>query len=362
MRINSRMLLVLATAVVAGFFFSLGKASAESPAELPMRDDFDGKLTLDWETVRPDPTHVSLESHPGRLTITTQYGSIHQAQTTAKNLMFIEPPADLETYVITTCIEDFLPTTIWQQAGLMILDDEDNFIKWVFDYHSGDFPILNMHWEIDQKSFGAIAPVEVNTERFWLRVIKRGDQFQFLASMDDGKSFTTYGVIPWGDGSPKKIGLVAKNGPRHGDLEAQFDFFELREATEKELACPVFPLRRSLLGNWRAVERQVDGKPVTKGPDTLLMATPGKLTLKEKRQMPMAYTVDLTTDPHSITLIPRSHGVGPLLNGVFALDGDTLTLRLNPKLNAARPTSLEPKAGDGHLFLKFKREPTSTEM
>ncbi len=44
-------------------------------------DAFDGKLGLNWKPVRPDPTHVSLTKTPGALTITTQRGSIHGAET-----------------------------------------------------------------------------------------------------------------------------------------------------------------------------------------------------------------------------------------------------------------------------------------
>ena len=61
-----------------------GSVVAGAPDKLPARDDFESKFALNWETIRPDPTHLSLDSHPGKLTITTQYGSIHQAQTTAR--------------------------------------------------------------------------------------------------------------------------------------------------------------------------------------------------------------------------------------------------------------------------------------
>ena len=331
-----------------------GSSRAEKPGGLPLRDDFDSKLALDWETIRPDPTHMSLEAHPGKLTITTQYGSIHQAQTTAKNLLFIDTPEGVDDFVVTTCIEDFLPETAWQQAGLLFYDDDDNFIKWVRDYTSQGYPVLNAHYEIDQKFKGTSCPVEVSKERFWLRVIKRGNLYQCLASVD-GKTFTTYGVIPWADGSPKKLGLVAKNGPREGDVEAQFDFFELRNLTDAERDDPVFEMRRALLGTWKAVDRQVNGKPLTKGPAPLLIATPGTLTLREKGALVVSYTVDPTATPNRITLITRNHGVGQLLNAVFSLDGDTLTICLNPKPNGPAPDSLESVEGDGHIFLKLKR-------
>ncbi len=332
-----------------------GVTLADAPDSLPARDDFESKFALKWETIRPDPTHMSLESHPGKLTITTQYGSIHKAQTTAKNLLFLDVPEGLNDFVATTCVEDFLPETPWQQAGLMFYNDDDHFIKWVRDYTSRGFPVLNCNWEIIPLNTGVHAPVEISKEKLWLRVIKRGNIFQCLAS-EDGKTWTTYFDMPWGDGSLKKVGLVAKNGPVEGDMEAQFDFFELRKPTEEELADPVYKLRQELQGTWRAVERKISGKPVSEGPDTLLTVTPGTLTLKEKRNLVVSYTVDLNVSPHRIVLIPRAHGIGQLLNGVFCLEGNSLTIVVNPKVNGPMPEELDSKEGDGYLFLRMQRE------
>ncbi|OHB76407.1 MAG: hypothetical protein A2W31_09660 [Planctomycetes bacterium RBG_16_64_10] len=329
-------------------------ARTETPGNGPLRDDFDSKLALDWETIRPDPTHVSLETHPGKLTITTQYGSIYQTQTTAKNLFFIEAPAGIDDFVVTTCIEDFLPETAWQQAGLMIYDDDDNYIKWVRECSHYGYPVLNIVCETEQTPKGINCPVEVSKERFWLRIIKRGNLYQCAASLDD-KTFTTYGVIPWGDGSPRKVGLVAKNGPREGDMEAQFDFFELRSLTDAERDDPTCDVRRALWGKWTAVDRQLNGKPVTKGPATQLIVQPGTLILQEQGSLEMSYTVDPIATPNRIALIPRQRGVSPLLNGIFSLEGDTLTLCLNPKLNGPAPDKLETTQGDGYMLLKFQR-------
>jgi len=139
-------------------------------------------------------------------------------------------------------------------------------------------------------------------------------------------------------------------------MEAQFDFFELRRPTQEELDDPVFKLRQALVGNWTAVERKVNGKAVTKGPATRLLVIPGRMTLREKTALPAAYTVDLSTTPNRITLYPLNLGVGPQLNGVFALDGDTLTICLNPKSGGDAPDSLDTQEEDGRLFMKLERE------
>ena len=71
--------------------------------------------------------------------------------------------------------------------------------------------------------------------------------------------------------------------------------------------------------------------------------TPGTLTLTEARKLATSYAVDLAGTPNRITLIPRAHGVGQLLNGIFSFDGDTLTLCSIPKSTASLPRHWRPK-------------------
>ena len=335
-------------------------AAAEPPDKPLLRDDFDSKLTLDWEKIRPDSSHVSLETHPGKLTITTQSGSIFRLKADAKNIFLADVPDGATDFVVTTCIENFLPERPWQQAGLLVYDDDDNYVKWVREYSDGGFPVLSVVWESGQEVWEngqdpeeSSCPAEVNKKRFWLRVTKRGNLYQCAVS-PDGETFTTYGVIPWSKGPPKKVGLVAKNGPSSSEIEAQFDFFELRGLSDAEKEDPVCNLRRALQGKWKAIDRQIDGKPITKDPATFLIVEPGTLTLKEKGSLGVSYTVDPAPTPNRITLIPR-HGVGRLLNGIFSLEGDTLTLCLNPKPNGPAPDKLETTKGDGYMLLKLQR-------
>ncbi|HKM83952.1 MAG TPA: DUF1349 domain-containing protein, partial [Candidatus Acidoferrum sp.] len=107
-------------------------------------DGFDGKLGLNWKPVRPDPSHVSLKKTPGALTITTQRGSIHGEETKdafgegikAKNIYVIDNPlAPGGDFVVTTCVSGFTPETNYQQAGLIIYNDDDNYLKFGYEYN-----------------------------------------------------------------------------------------------------------------------------------------------------------------------------------------------------------------------------------
>ncbi len=200
-------------------------------------EGFDGKLRLNWKPVRPDPTHVSLTRNRGKLTITTQRGTIHgnekaAGEPSAKNLFLIDNPlAKDANFVMTTCISSFRPAARYQQAGLLCYDDDDNYAKFTCEYdwdkEQGRRFILVLETAARPQHFPAAeAP---DSKSVWLRLTKRGKRYEYATSTD-GKSFTAHGTQEWGDGAPKMLGLVAKNGGLGGvpEIDACFEFFELR--------------------------------------------------------------------------------------------------------------------------------------
>jgi hypothetical protein len=205
-------------------------------------DDFNGSLNLDWEILHANPTYYSLTKKPGMLTITTQKGGFAWSGTDYDNLFLIDCPALPSSGVqITTCISGFNPEAPWQQAGLIFWNDDDNYLKWVcqfgtertFSYLGETNAIRESH-----RSFA----VGQGVDRYWLRMTKQGDRYQFLTSKD-GKSFVPFnartdphgtpmtgGTLPWGNGSVEKIGLFVGNGSNSQapEIDASFEFFEVR--------------------------------------------------------------------------------------------------------------------------------------
>ncbi len=201
-------------------------------------DEFDGKLGLDWKIFEPDPSHVSLTKKPGTLTITTQEGGIHRATTGAKNLPLVDNPvADGGDFTMTTCLESFKPEANWNQAGLLCFDDEDNYIKCVYETgNSTGGRQLELCAEIKGATKNSVLPFKSEVGRIWLRVTKRGKRY--IASFSvDGTTFRKFGELPWGDGSPRRLGLIAKNGANSNapELDASFDFFEVRRPLAVEI-------------------------------------------------------------------------------------------------------------------------------
>jgi regulation of enolase protein 1 (concanavalin A-like superfamily) len=213
------------------------KTPAEDRFRFLAYEGFDGKLRLNWKPVRSDPTHVSLTKHRGKLTITTQRGTIHgnekaAGEPSAKNLFLIDNPFSRDAdFVMSTCISSFEPTVAYQQAGLLCYDNDDNYAKFSYEFNwgkgDGQHFILVLETEGKPQHFPAEEVSQLKS--VWLRLTKHGKSYEY-ASSTDGKSFTVHGVQEWGDGAPKMLGLVAKNGGPAGvpEVEVCFDFFELR--------------------------------------------------------------------------------------------------------------------------------------
>ena len=68
---------------------------------------------------------------------------------------------------------------------------------------------------------------------------KRGKVYEYATSTDFHATFRPTGTR-WGDGAPKRIGILAKNGGNKDapELDAAFEFFELRSISSEGRATP----------------------------------------------------------------------------------------------------------------------------
>jgi regulation of enolase protein 1 (concanavalin A-like superfamily) len=199
-------------------------------------DGFDKKPGLNWQPVRYDDSHISFTNVPGMLIITTQRGTIHRderarGEVLAKNLFVMSNPLGKSTdFTMTTCIVGFRPEVAFQQAGLILYNDDDNYLKWgvQFDRRKGEGVSFSFMRESAGESkilhFAGLPAAKDH----WLRLSKRGDLYEVAASAD-GKDYKVLGAEPWGDGAPKSFGIFAKNGGFEGipEMPVAFEFFEL---------------------------------------------------------------------------------------------------------------------------------------
>lgn len=208
-------------------------------ATLTARDEFDGRLLLNWKPIREDASHLSLTRHPGQLTIVTQRGSIHgknnnQPDRLARNLFVIDNPlAANADFQMTTCLVNFVPGTDYQQAGLVCHNDDDNYLKWI-DLYSSQSPnghVARLLTETNAESDATAVELPKGHEKLWLRLTRRGNIYEYASSLD-GSKFETHGERIWGDSTPKRLGLLAKNGGGRNseaipEIDARFELFEL---------------------------------------------------------------------------------------------------------------------------------------
>ena len=324
-------------------------------------DGFDEKLTLEWGPLREDETHVSLTKNPGKLTITTQRGTIGGDETRpgripTKNIYLIaNPVADGGDFVVTTCIEGFKPWMKWQQAGLLIYDDDDNYLKNDMEW-SGTAIRFKYIRESNQLRMIDTDKVIPSPRRTWIRITKRGNVYE-RAYSTDGTTFKSAGERGWGDGSPEWIGLMASSGPSDADeIDATFDFLEVRALTDDEKNDARYAARKKLQGAWEVVSSEFNGKPLEHSPLSEFVFDGGTVTFTEQAQtIAVDYTLDPSQEPNGFILSAISRQAKKPANGIYSLTDDQLRICLSLKPDAPAPTECKTQEGDSRLLLTLKR-------
>jgi regulation of enolase protein 1 (concanavalin A-like superfamily) len=221
---------------------------ARSDCSVLLFDSFNGKMGLAWKPVRQDLTHLSFSDRPGMLTIRTQRGTINKAEKAlgwpqAKNLFLVENPLPRDAdFQVTTCIYRFRPNELFQQAGLLLYNDDDNYLKWIVQFNRTDGvgQVYSLMTEQEAVSEFRHHPAPDDEDKLWLRVLKRGATYSACGSTD-GKQFKVLETRDWPVEGPTKVGLVAKNGGGLQDaleIDAHFDFFELKSPLEDAAKTP----------------------------------------------------------------------------------------------------------------------------
>lgn len=334
---------------------------AAADGELLALDGFDETTQLEWEFVRHDATKVSLTSNPGKLTITTEMGSLGGNQAArglpaSKNLCMIDNPVpDGGDFVVTTCIESFKPTLKWQQAGILIYNDDDNYLKNDMEF-SGTAVRFKFIREWEQAQLIATDMSAPKSERTWIRIVKRGSLYERLYSTD-GKTFRSGGENSWGDGKPARIGLIAQNGPTNvPGIEAKFDSFEVRRLTKAERDDPRYLARKSLEGNWDVISCINNGVALDEFPIASLVFDGGRMSFIEGGETrSLEYHLDHSKKPKGFQMSSSARLTTSASNGIYKMDGDQLTICWVPQKDSEAPAEFKSTEGDSRILLTLKR-------
>lgn len=217
------------------------KPTANNPADrnaTVLTEDFNEKFTLDWDIVRPDDTHYSLETVPGALALTTQFGSIH-GQTSdgefARNIMLVNRPIEpRQNFEATLEVSQFQPDLYYQQVALLVYQGDDDYAKWSmersWDKQGVDNLVLVLERnQVPQHSFVNRKTID---GPFWLRIKRERTKYSVFYS-DDGDAFEKLGETVWVPGKdkqPVRVGFLAKNGGNRNakDIEVLLESFKLK--------------------------------------------------------------------------------------------------------------------------------------
>jgi len=181
--------------------------------------------------VREDPTHWSLTAQPGFLRIVSQQGYLFGSGGNAKNLLLQNAPSgdfEIRTHVF------FTPTANFQIAGLLVYQDDDNYLLLGRAYCDTAPPtcagnaIYFDHEEGREFCWQQLCNHNHASRRSILRIIREGTTYSGYYS-EDGVSWMLIGWHTVGKNfTPLKIGLTTEDGGTGApEIPADFDFFQL---------------------------------------------------------------------------------------------------------------------------------------
>jgi regulation of enolase protein 1 (concanavalin A-like superfamily) len=196
--------------------------------ETVARDEFSHEDTLDWQILKPDPSHTVLDRDAGTLNITAQDGDFYEARDDCRNVYLIPNPVKGRDFQITTCLVGFRPTVPWQQAALLCWNDADNYIKFSYGAGAPDQQRLAFITERNGATINSKFSVPAGPGKLWLRLTKIGNRFSCSTSQD-GAEFTSHGFQVWDGGDSGFFGLAAMSPGKTNseEIDASFDFFEV---------------------------------------------------------------------------------------------------------------------------------------
>lgn len=230
------------TAPVIDAAFDWFRLSPDEPAgPVDPSDEFTGDA-LDacrWDgIVREDPAAYRVAD--GALHIDVPNGDIYGTGNTGPT-NFILQTAPEGDWVIETKVDGSRFTEQYQQAGLMVYGDDDNYLKfdYIVDNQAGQ-PLVR-RIEFRSEIAGTVQDPQPNASNLtggvWhLRLAKSGDTYTAAYSAD-GQTWTTLEPLTNAAvGDTPRIGLFSLGAAQTASKTVSFDYFRLRTGTVDEVA------------------------------------------------------------------------------------------------------------------------------
>jgi hypothetical protein len=140
-----------------------------------------------WQLLYPDQEHWRLPHAQGRVTLHTMRGDLwtkDQERPFVPNLL--ARPFTRERFRVTALLTDFHPRHNWQQAGIVLLDDADQYVRLTVGYDGsgapGSTPRITIGAVFEEHGTVVAQPIVTLKEfddrplpKVWLQVVKDQD-------------------------------------------------------------------------------------------------------------------------------------------------------------------------------------------
>lgn len=182
-------------------------------------------LDTRWQWLRPAMSKWSLTERPGYLRIKTDIGELNFNDTARSILLQQFPTANFD---IRTSL-DFNPTRNYQEAGLVIYQESNHYVKFTVRYNNGT-RMLVLAKRKPGHDFSYYSETTLPAPPYlvmYLRLVRRGSQYTGYIS-PNGQNWTYFGSLIADTMTSPRIGLGGWNGNidfSDPGVNADFDWF-----------------------------------------------------------------------------------------------------------------------------------------
>ncbi|MEU4551215.1 ThuA domain-containing protein [Micromonospora violae] len=229
-------------APVVNAAFDSFQVTPDAPAgPVDPSDEFNGD-TLDkcrWDAIlREDPTGYRVTG--GALRIDVPNGDIYGTDNTGpKN--FILQTAPSGDWTLETKVDGSLLNEQYQQAGLLVQADDDNYLKFDFIADNQAGSAVTRRIEFRSEIAGAVQNPQpevtgLTTAEWFLRLARTGDTFTASYSADGTTWTALESLTNSAVGATPKVGLFTLGANQTASKTAAFDYFRLSTEVADETA------------------------------------------------------------------------------------------------------------------------------
>ena len=186
------------------------------------QDEFNNNtLNSEWKWANEDKSHWSLTVIPGSIQIITQRGDIYGKTNNLRNLLLQAAPN--ENFLVTTLLT-IIPNAHAQQGGIIIYQDNDNYIRLTRGYM---FQSNAVEYTYEKNSVATSQRLDLGSTTVYLSILKQEDVYTGSYSLD-GVTWIPIGIFGQVDLKDPKVGVSAWNGDLPTEeIPVNFDFVKI---------------------------------------------------------------------------------------------------------------------------------------